>query len=203
VGTVGPPVPGTDVRIAEDGEILVRGPGVMKGYFGAAAATAEVLKDGWFHTGDIGEIDADGCLRITDRKKDIIVTAGGKNVAPQNLENELKTVPLVSQVMVHGDRRRFLSALITLNPDTARAWAAERGIPGDAPLHEHPAVRAELQAAIDALNARQPSYSTIKKFAVVARDFTQDSGELTPTLKVKRKEVTRNYQAVLDAFYAE
>jgi len=203
IGTVGPPVPGTEVRIAEDGEILVKGPGVMREYYADPAATAEVLKDGWFTTGDIGVIDAEGCLRITDRKKDLIVTAGGKNVAPQNLENELKTVPLISQVMVHGDRRRFLSALITLNPEAARTWAAAQGIPAGSPLHEHPALRAELQAAIDALNARQPSYSTIKKFAIVPRDFTQETGELTPTLKVKRKVVTKNYQGLLDAFYAE
>jgi len=203
IGTVGPPVPGTEVRIAEDGEILVKGPGVMREYYADPAATAEVLKDGWFTTGDIGVIDADGCLRITDRKKDLIVTAGGKNVAPQNLENELKTVPLISQVMVHGDRRRFLSALVTLNAEGARAWATEQGIPEGATLHDHPLVVARIQAAIDALNARQPSYSTIKRFAIVPRDFTQETGELTPTLKVKRKEVTRNHQAILEAFYAE
>ncbi len=128
IGTVGPPVPGTEVRIAEDGEILVKGPGVMDGYHGDPAATAEVLKDGWLATGDIGLVDEAGCLKITDRKKDIIVTAGGKNVAPQNLENELKTDPLISQVMVHGDRRKFLSALLTLNEENARRWATENGI---------------------------------------------------------------------------
>jgi long-chain acyl-CoA synthetase len=201
IGTVGPPVPGTEVRIAEDGEILVKGPGVMKEYFNAPAATAEVLKDGWLYTGDIGVIDADGYLKITDRKKDIIVTAGGKNVAPQNLENDLKTNPLVSQVMVHGDKRKFLSALVTLNEEAARAWAAANGVPAGAKLHEDPRVRARIQQAIDALNAKQASYSTIKAFAIVPRDFTQESGELTPTLKVKRKVVTKNYQALLDAFY--
>jgi long-chain acyl-CoA synthetase len=203
IGTVGPPVPGTEVRIAEDGEILIKGPCIMKEYFRNPAATAEVLKDGWLLTGDIGEIDPAGHLRITDRKKDIIVTAGGKNVAPQNLENDLKTDPLISQVMVHGDKRKFLSAIITLNEESARKWASENGVPAGAALHEDPRVKARLQQAIDALNARQPSYSTIKRFAVVPRDFTQESGELTPTLKVKRKVVTRNYQKVLDAFYAE
>ncbi len=202
IGTVGPPVPGTQVRIAEDGEILIKGPGVMKEYFRNPAATAEALKDGWLYTGDIGVIDADGYLKITDRKKDIIVTAGGKNVAPQNLENELKTDPLVSQVMVHGDKRKFLSALVTLNEEAARAWAAANGVPAGAKLHEDPKVRARLQQAIDALNAKQASYSTIKSFAIIPRDFTQESGELTPTLKVKRKVVTKNYQAVLDGFYS-
>jgi long-chain acyl-CoA synthetase len=201
IGTVGPPVPGTQVRIAEDGEILIKGPGVMKEYFRNPAATAEALRDGWLYTGDIGVIDADGYLKITDRKKDIIVTAGGKNVAPQNLENELKTDPLVSQVMVHGDKRKFLSALVTLNEEPARKWATENGVPAGAKLHEDPKVKARIQQAIDGLNARQASYSTIKAFAIVPRDFTQESGELTPTLKVKRKVVTKNYQAVLDGFY--
>ncbi|HYG69057.1 MAG TPA: long-chain fatty acid--CoA ligase, partial [Anaeromyxobacteraceae bacterium] len=150
IGTVGPPVPGTELRIAEDGEILIRGGGVMKGYYKAPEATAEVLKDGWLYTGDIGLIDEAGCLKITDRKKDIIVTAGGKNVAPQNLENELKTDPLVSQVMVHGDRRKFLSALVTLNEENARKWVAENGVTLAGPLHENPQVRARIQKAVDA-----------------------------------------------------
>jgi long-chain acyl-CoA synthetase len=203
IGTVGPPVPGTEVRIAEDGEILVKGPCVMKEYYGKPEATAEVLKDGWFATGDIGLLDEAGHLKITDRKKDIIVTAGGKNVAPQNLENELKTDPIVSQVMVHGDKRKFLSALVALNEEYARGWAAENGVPAAAPLHEHPKIQARVQQAIDALNARQASYATIKKFAIVPNDFTQATGELTPTLKVKRKVVTQKYQKLLDAFYVE
>ena len=203
IGTVGPPVPGTEVRIAEDGEILVKGPCVMKEYFNNPAATAEVLKDGWLYTGDIGHLDEAGCLKITDRKKDIIVTAGGKNVAPQNLENDLKTDPLVSQVMVHGDRRKFLSALVTLNEENARKWASEHGLPGGEGLYRDPALIARIQQAIDALNARQPSYATIKRFALLPRDFTQETGELTPTLKVKRKVVTEKHQALLDSFYAE
>jgi long-chain acyl-CoA synthetase len=203
IGTVGPPVPGTEVRIAEDGEILLKGGGVMKGYYNAPEATAEVLKDGWLYTGDIGYLDEAGHLKITDRKKDIIVTAGGKNVAPQNLENELKTEPLISQVMVHGDKRKFLSALVTLNEENARKWATDNGVPAGAALHEAPRVRAQIQKAIDALNAKQASYSTIKRFAIVPRDFTQESGELTPTLKVKRKVVTQNYKNLLDSFYAE
>jgi long-chain acyl-CoA synthetase len=175
----------------------------MKEYYNNPAATAEALQDGWLHTGDIGEVDADGALRITDRKKDIIVTAGGKNVAPQNLENELKTDSLISQVMVHGDKRKFVSALITLNPETAVKWAAENGIPAGAPLHTEPRLLARLQQSVDALNARTPSYSSIKKFVVLPRDFTQETGELTPTLKLKRKAVTKNNQALLDSFYVE
>ncbi|HZZ83685.1 MAG TPA: long-chain fatty acid--CoA ligase [Anaeromyxobacteraceae bacterium] len=204
IGTVGPPVPGTEVRIAEDGEILFRGGGVMKEYHRNPAATAEVIRDGWFYTGDIGQLDADGCLRITDRKKDIIVTAGGKNVAPQNLENDLKTDPLISQVMVHGDKRKFLSALVTLNEEAVRKWAAENGVGvGPAGLSQDPRVRARIQQAVDALNARQASYSTIKKFAILPKDFTQEAGELTPTLKVKRKYCTEKYRQVLDSFYVE
>ncbi len=201
IGTVGPPVPGTEVRIAEDGEILVRGGGVMQGYYRNPEATAEVLKDGWLYTGDIGQLDRDGYLRITDRKKDIIVTAGGKNVAPQNLENDLKTDPLISQVMVHGDKRKFLSALVTLNEESVRKWAQENGVALAGPLHEDPKVRARVQQAVDALNAKQASYSTIKKFAILPRDFSQEAGELTPTLKVKRKYCTQKYRDVLDAFY--
>ncbi len=203
IGTVGPPMPGTEVRIAEDGEILVKGPGNMKEYYRNPQATAEVLKDGWLYTGDIGYVDDAGNLKITDRKKDIIVTAGGKNVAPQNLENELKTDPLISQVMVHGDKRKFLSALIALNDENARKWATENGVPAGAALHQDPKVTARIQQAVDALNAKQPSYSTLKRFAIVPKDFTQETGELTPTLKVKRKVVTQKYQAILDAFYVE
>ncbi len=203
IGTVGPPVPGTEVKIAEDGEILIRGPGVMKEYYKNPTATAEVLKDGWLLTGDIGHLDEKGCLKITDRKKDIIVTAGGKNVAPQNLENELKTTPFISQVVVHGDKRKFLSALVTVNEENVRKWAAENGVTLAPRLHEDPVVKQRIQAAIEALNEKQPSYSSIKKFQLLEKDFTQETGELTPTLKVKRKVVNERYKAVLDAFYAE
>jgi len=203
IGTVGPPVPGTEVRIAEDGEILIRGPGLMKEYYKDPAATAEALVDGWLRTGDIGYLDEAGSLRITDRKKDIIVTAGGKNVAPQNLENELKAEPFVSQVVVHGDRRRFLSALVTLNEENVRRWAEESAVRLETPFSSDPRVKARIQAAVDTLNGKQPSYSTIKKFAILERDFTQEGGELTPTLKVKRKVVSERHRALLDSFYAE
>ena len=189
--------------LGQPGELVVRGPQVMRGYWQRPEATAEVLKDGWLYTGDIGVIDADGHLKITDRKKDIIVTAGGKNVAPQNLENDLKTHPLISQVMVHGDKRKFLSALVTLNEEAVRAWGKDHGLTPGAKLHEDPKVIARVQEAIDELNSRQASYSTIKKFAILEKDFSQETGELTPTLKVKRKVVTKNYQKVIDAFYEE
>ncbi len=202
IGTVGPPVPGTEIRIAEDGEILVRGPGVMRGYHNDPAATAEVLRDGWLATGDIGELDADGYLRITDRKKDLIKTSGGKYVAPQPLEAELRADPLVSQAMVHGDGRKFVTALLTLDPANARRWAAENGVAPEA-LHEHPALRARLQRTVDAVNARLPRYATIKAFAVLPRDLTVEAGELTPTLKVKRRFCGEKYRAVLDGFYVE
>jgi long-chain acyl-CoA synthetase len=203
IGTVGSPVPGTLVKIAEDGEILLKGPGVMKEYYRRPEATAEMLKDGWLYTGDIGEVDADGYVKITDRKKDLIKTSGGKYIAPQNLENELKGDPLISQVVVHGDQRKFVTALITLSIENARAWAAEQGLPEDEPLHSHPKMKARIQQAVDALNAKQASYSSIKKFIILEIDFTQDRGELTPTLKVKRKVVTERYKKLLDSMYTE
>jgi long-chain acyl-CoA synthetase len=175
----------------------------MKGYYGNPAATAEMLKDGWLATGDVGLVDEAGHLKITDRKKDIIVTAGGKNVAPQNLENELKTDPLISQVMVHGDRRKFLSALITLNPDNLKRWAAENEVPAGPGILQDLRLRDRIQKAVDALNAKQASFSTIKRWEVLDHDFTQESGELTPTLKVKRKVVAERNRELLDSFYVE
>jgi long-chain acyl-CoA synthetase len=162
-----------------------------------------MLKDGWLYTGDIGEVDADGYVRITDRKKDLIKTSGGKYIAPQNLENELKGDPLISQAVVHGDQRKYVTALITLSIENARAWAAEQGLAEDEPLHANPKVKARIQQAVDALNAKQASYSSIKKFVILETDFTQDRGELTPTLKVKRKVVTERYRKLLDGMYTE
>ncbi len=206
IGTVGPGLPGTELRIAPDGEILIRGPGVMTGYYNMPEATAEAIEpDGWFHTGDIGELDADGFLTITDRKKDIIVTAGGKNVAPQNLENALKTESIISQAMIYGDKRKFLSVLITVQEETARKIAEQKGIAfrDYTDLVSKSEIRVEVQAALDRLNATLPSYETIKKFAILPQDFSQESGELTPTLKVKRKFCSQKYRAILDGFYDE
>ena len=205
IGTVGPPMPGCEIKIASDGEILIRGPNVMKGYYNAPEATREILEpDGWFHSGDIGEIDPSGFVRITDRKKDIIVTAGGKNVAPQNLENSLKTFPLISQAMVHGDKRKYLSVLITVNEEAARKLLQDSGITPPAAYADvaaRPEVVAAVQKVLDTLNAHEPPYNQLKRFHVMDHDFTQESGDLTPTLKVKRKACTVRYQAILDGLY--
>ncbi len=201
---MGRPFPGVELKIAEDGEILIRGPNIMKGYYRNEAASAEVLRpDGFFHTGDIGEIDKDGRIRITDRKKDLIKTSGGKYCAPQNLENALKTYPIVSNSMVHGDMRPYLVALLTVNEETAKKLLSEKGVTVGTSdeLVKRPEVIAAVQAAIDEVNATQPPYSTLKKFRLVSQDFSQETGELTPTLKVKRKVVTGRYKAELDALY--
>jgi long-chain acyl-CoA synthetase len=203
-GTVGVPVPGIEVKIAPDGEILVRGGSVMREYYGKPEATAEVIDaDGWFHTGDIGVFE-DGLLKITDRKKDIIVNAGGKNIAPQNLENALKATPYISQVMVHGDKRPYLVALVTLNEENVTKWARDAGISfgNTAELAKNEQVKKLVQKYIDELNAREPSYSAIKKFQILPQDFSQESGELTPTLKVKRKYTSEKFKEILDGFYA-
>jgi long-chain acyl-CoA synthetase len=202
-GTVGPAVPGIELKIADDGEILVRGGSVMKEYYGKPEATREAIDaDGWFHTGDIGVIN-DGVLKITDRKKDIIVNAGGKNIAPQNLENALKATPFISQVMVHGDKRPYLVALITLNEENVTKWARDNDVSFNkfAELSANDGVRGLVQKYVDELNAREPSYSSIKKFAILPHDFTQETGELTPTLKVKRKFTSDKYKDIIDAFY--
>ncbi|HLL53889.1 MAG TPA: AMP-dependent synthetase/ligase [Myxococcaceae bacterium] len=207
IGTVGPPLSGCELKIAPDGEVLIRGPIVMKGYFKNPAATAEVIDaDGWFHSGDIGELDEDGYVRITDRKKDLIITAAGKNIAPQNLENLLKTYPIISQAMVHGDRRHYLTALVTVSEEPARKLLAEKGTASAgtyAELAKRPEIREAVQEAINAVNAQQPPYNTIKRFALLDHDLAQDTGELTPTLKVKRKQLTQKYKALLDGLYEE
>jgi long-chain acyl-CoA synthetase len=202
-GTVGPPVPGTEAKIAADGEILITSRGIMRGYHNLPEATAEALDGRWLRTGDIGEIDADGFLKITDRKKDLIKTSGGKYVAPQLIEGTLKAIcPYVSQVVVHGDQRNYCSALLTLDPDSLRGWAAEQGLDGDhAALTRRPEVVALVQSFVDELNRGLPSYSTIKKFAILPTDLTLEAGELTTSLKVKRKAVEQKYKAVFDGLY--
>jgi long-chain acyl-CoA synthetase len=188
-GTVGPALPGCEVRIADDGEILLRGENVFAGYYRDEEATRAVVdEDGWLRTGDVGELDADGFLRITDRKKDLIVTAGGKNVAPQNLENALKRSPLVSQALVVGDRRPYVAALVTLD-----AAEAERVAGQD--------VQALVQAAVDEVNRDLARYEQIKRFAILPRDFTQAAGEVTPTLKLRRRVVEERYAAEIAALY--
>ena len=205
IGTVGKPVPGTEIKIASDGEILIKGPGVMRGYYKRDDATKEVLlPDGWFATGDIGVIDQDGYLRITDRKKDIIVTAGGKNVAPQNIEGAIKAAnPLISQVMVYGDKRKYLSALVTLEAEALATFGKDRGISGDyEALTRDADVKAFVQTVLDKVNGELPRYETIKKFEILDKDFTIGD-ELTPTLKVKRKHATTKYMDLLATMYDE
>jgi long-chain acyl-CoA synthetase len=192
------------VKLAPDGEILGRGANIAKGYFKQPQATADVfLADGWFATGDIGRLDADGYLYITDRKKDLIVTAGGINIAPQNIENMLKSDPFISQVMVHGDKRPYPVALITVNPEELAKFTRDQGILPTDPeaLAKHPKVVERVSRTVEARNAELQSYARIKKFAVVPGDFTVENGLLTPTLKVKRRVISDQYRAMLEALY--
>jgi len=204
-GTVGRLLPGVEVKIAEDGEVLERGRQVMRGYLGMPEATSEAIDaEGWFHTGDIGELDIDGYLRITDRKKDLIKTSGGKYIAPQAIEGALKTMSdLISQVVVIGDRRKYVSVLVTVVEDQAKKVAAEAGEPASSyrDAASSKAVRAKVQDAIDRLNATLPSYETVKRFTILDRDFSIESGELTPSLKVRRKAATQKFKAQIDAMY--
>jgi long-chain acyl-CoA synthetase len=203
IGTVGPPIPGVDVRIADDGEILVRGGNVFQGYFKEVEATAEALEGGWLHSGDVGNLDEDGYLIITDRKKDLIITAGGKNVAPQELESRLKYHPLISQAVVVGDRRPYLAAIITLDPEAAARFAADRGLGAADPaeLSQHPEVRDAVAAAVAAVNAEYSHAEQIKRWTVLPRDFLQEEEEITPTLKVRRRAITQRYADEIGRLY--
>ena len=201
LGTVGLPFPGVDVKIADDGEILVRGPNVFQGYYKNPEATAETLVDGWLYSGDIGTFE-DGFLRITDRKKDLIITAGGKNIAPQKIEKALRRISGIGQAVVIGDRRKYLSALLTIDAEAGPALAKSKGWPTEVhDLAEHPAFRAHVEAGVEAANAELSRYQTIKRFAVVPVDFTVEGGELTPTQKVKRRIVNEKYEAEIETLY--
>jgi long-chain acyl-CoA synthetase len=205
IGTIGRPVAGVEVMIAPDGEILTRGPSVMKGYFNNPQATAEAIDaDGWFHTGDIGEI-RDGFIAITDRKKDLIVTAGGKNIAPQPIENLVKTNKYVSQAVMIGDKRRFPSLLIVPNFEQLENWAKRQGIiwTDRAQLIKIPAVQAKMEREVFAACAGLAHYEIPKKIALLEHDFSLEKGEMTPTQKVKRRVVDKNFKDVIDAMYAE
>jgi long-chain acyl-CoA synthetase len=203
-GTVGPAVPGTTIRIADDGEILVKGPQVMKGYYKNEQATRDVIVDGWFHTGDVGEIDADGFLKVTDRKKDLIVTAGGKNIAPQPIENRLKLNRLVTEAVMIGDRRPHPVVLIVPNRDNLTAWAAQNGLGGKdlAALLAEPAVQALYKAEIEGHLRGLANYEVPKKIGLLSREFSIDGGELTPKLSVKRRVVEKRYAELIEAMYA-
>ena len=205
-GTVGKPLPGTEVRIAEDGEILLRGPGVMEGYHQLPEKTAEVLEgDGWFHTGDIGELSADGYLKITDRKKDLIKTSGGKYIAPAEVEGQFKAIcPFVSNILVHGADRNFCTALIALDEPTLLGWAKEQNLPVTtyAEIVARPETQALIEGYVNRLNEGLQRWQTIKKFKLLPRDLDIEHGELTPSLKLKRPVVEREFGHLIDEMYA-
>jgi long-chain acyl-CoA synthetase len=202
-GTVGPALPGFELRLADDGELLIRSDTVFGGYYKDPEATAEVLgADGWLRSGDIAEIDDDGFVKITDRKKDIIVTAGGKNIAPQNLENDLKASKFVSQALVVGDRRPYPAALITLDAPEIEKWAAGQGITGDvAALAADDQVNALVQGIVDDVNRERSRFEQIKRFSILPRDFTIEDDEVTPTLKLKRRNVMAHFAETVDQLY--
>jgi len=205
LGTVGRPIRGVEVKIAEDGEILSRGPHIMKGYYKMEAETREVFRDGWFCTGDVGFVDDDGYLTVTDRKKDLIKTAGGKYVAPQPIENQLKQSPYISNAVVIGDRRKYAVALLVPNLATLQQYAAEKGIDHQTPaaLLHSPAARKALQAEVDKVNAGLAQYERLKRFEVLENDFSFDEGLATYTLKKRRKEIEERYRDVIDRLYED
>ncbi len=201
LGTVGQKMPGVEVKIADDGEILVRGPNVFLGYYKEPEATRECLIDGWLYSGDLGQFDRDGYLSITGRKKEIIITAGGKNIAPKNIEAALRNHPLIAEAVVIGDRRKYLTALVTLEPDATKRFLQDRGLAGLP--HTMAEVTAEVQKAVDDVNSELARVETVKKFHILEKPFSIETGELTPTLKVKRKIVYSNFASQIEAMYAE
>jgi long-chain acyl-CoA synthetase len=204
-GTVGPPIPGQEMKLSEDGEVCFRGGNVFRGYLKDPERTAEVLDDdGWFHTGDIGEVDEAGYLKIVDRKKELIITAGGKNISPANLEAAIKSFPLIGQACAIGDARPYMTALIVLDPDVAPAWAKSQGIEFSslADLAVHPDVRAEVERCVEEANGRFSQVEKIKKIAILPTEWPPDSDELTPTMKLKRRGVLKKYADEIEALYA-
>jgi long-chain acyl-CoA synthetase len=201
-GSVGKTLPGVEAKVAEDGELLLRGPNIFQGYYKNEEATADTIADGWLHTGDLARIDEDGFVYIIGRKKDIIITAGGKNITPANLENGLKQNRWISQAVVVGDRRPYLVALITLDPEEAPAFAEQHGLKvEDLPQSEQ--MRAEVQTVVDEVNSHVGPVEQIKRFEILPHDLSQETGELTPTLKVKRNVVNEKYAGVVDDLYAK
>ena len=205
IGTIGPPAPGVDIKLAEDGEIMVKGPVVMKGYRNLPGKTAETFtEDGYLLTGDIGEFDEDGYLRIIDRKKELIITAAGKNLSPANIEARLKQIPLVSQAVAVGDRRKYVSALLTLDHEAASAWAKEHGGEGDlATVAANEELVGEVQRGIDAANEELARVEQVKRFAILPADWEPGGDELTPTMKLKRKPIAEKYADQIEALYAD
>jgi long-chain acyl-CoA synthetase len=203
-GTVGRPLPGAEIRIADDGEILIRGPHIFGGYYKMEDKSFGAIEDGWLHTGDLGSLDEDGYLSITGRKKDIIITAGGKNLTPANLENDLKQSRWISQAVMYGDRRPYPVALITLDPEEIVHFAGEHGLPDDpAVLAQEPKVRELIQGVLDEVNQKYARVEQIKRFAILDHDLSQETGELTPTLKVKRNVVNEKYEDLFDRLYSD
>jgi len=204
-GTVGQLIPGMEAKAAQDGELLLRGKGLFQGYYKDPEATAAAIDaDGWFHTGDIGVIDDEGFLSITGRKKDLIVTAGGKNIAPQNIENLIRSMPLISQAMVCGDRRKYLTALITLNEKELIDFAGRENLEDRDPvaLAGHPAVFRAVEEHVQAVNRRLAPHEQIRRFTILSRDFTEEAGELTPTLKIRRQEIAHRYGEEIELLYS-
>jgi long-chain acyl-CoA synthetase len=202
-GTVGRALPGVEIKIADDGEILVKGPNIFNGYHNQASTSFGAIEDGWLHTGDLGSLDEDGYLSITGRKKDIIITAGGKNLTPANMENDLKQCRWISQAVMHGDQRPYPVVMVTLDEEEIPIFAREHSLPEDIPsLSREPAVHALVQAEIDRANTRYAQVEQVKKFVILDHDLSQATGELTPTLKVKRNVVNERYADLFDALYA-
>ncbi|MGE9783512.1 AMP-dependent synthetase/ligase [Janibacter sp. G368] len=203
IGTVGPALPGVSLRIADDGEVLIKGVNVLRGYHGNDAATADAIVDGWFRTGDLGELDEDGYLKITGRKKEILVTAGGKNVAPGVLEDRLRAHPLISQCLVVGDGKPFIAALVTIDEEMLPGWAANNGL-GALTIKQartNETVLAEIQGAVDEANKAVSKAESIRKFSILSEDFTEDNGTLTPSLKLKRNVIMRDFEEDVEALY--
>jgi len=202
-GTVGRALPGNEIKIADDGEVLIKGPNIFTGYYRNDDASFGAVIDGWLHTGDLGTMDEDGYLKIVGRKKDIIITAGGKNLTPANIENDLKQSRWISQAVMHGDRRPFPVVLVTLDEEGMAQFAQERGLTQDiAELSRHPDVRELIQGEVDRANSRYAQVEQVKKFAILDHDLSQETGELTPTLKVKRNVVNEKYAGLFDSLYS-
>jgi len=204
-GTVGTPVPGYECRLAEDGEIMVRGDGVFQGYLNKPEQTAETIdSEGWLHTGDIGEEDEAGFLRITDRKKNLLITAGGKNIAPSNIELLINRDPLISQVLVIGDRRKFLSALVTISAEEMESLQQSEQFSGHEvqAIIESEHIVERVQSAIDGANQELARYENVRRYKILHREFSIEEGEMTPTMKLKRKVIEENFAEVIEGFYS-
>ncbi len=206
IGTVGQALPGVEVKIAEDGEICFRGGNVFKGYFKNPQATAEVLEqDGWMHSGDVGILDSEGSLKITDRKKDLIITAGGKNIAPQNIENQLKFSPYINDAVVIGDRRKYLVAIIVIDEDNVVKYAQDNKIQYTtySSLTQQDEIKKLIQREVDGVNKTLANVETVKRFAILSKKLFVEDGEVTPTMKVKRKYINETFKELIEAMYKD